>query len=86
MTQPDSLEATLLAVPPRRIATCISGCHTDDGGPDGPALAAAARKWIREQMPKILFETVVRAGWESGIVKAYNEALADVRRALGLEP
>ena len=42
----DSLATELEAVPPTLIASCISGCHTMDGGPDGPALAAAAREWV----------------------------------------
>ena len=70
----DSLATELEAVPPTRIATCISGCHVMDGGPDGPALAAAARKWMREQLPPP----------EGTHEPEYNRAIADVARRLGL--
>jgi len=84
MTPPtDSLAAELAAVPPTFIASCISGCHAMDGGPDGPGLAAAARKWIGERMPNRL---LAERATETTKASAYNRALADVAKALGLEP
>ena len=70
----DSLASELEAVLPTLIASCISGCHVMDGGPDGPALAAAARKWMREQLPPP----------EGTHEPEYNRAIADVARRLGL--
>jgi len=74
----DSLATELEAVPPTRIATCISGCHTMDGGPDGPALAAAAREWVANHQPEV--PDVGLPEYERG----YRCALADMAKALGL--
>lgn len=82
----DSLAAALLAVPPRRIVTCISGCHTENGGADGPALAAAARKWMWEQLPREARLVADMSRHEVSARSGYNNALADVAKALGLEP
>jgi|SRR3990167_649868 len=78
----DSLATELAAVPAMRIASCISGCHTIDGGPDGPALAVAARKWMRQQLPNRLLAEFAR---ESDHVQGFNDAIASVALMLGLE-
>jgi len=73
---PDSLEAALRAVP----MSCgvlpgenHSGHHAC--WPDYPAVVAAAREWMRQQLPPP----------EGTHEPEYNRAIADVVRWLGLE-
>ena len=80
----DSLEAAQRAVP----MSCGVLPEENHPGhhacwPDYPALAAAARKWVNQNMPNRLL-----AEWatETEKASAYNHALADVAKALGLEP
>ena len=89
MTPPtDSLEDALLQVPWVHAPICNPLAHRNymgDGAwcipvPDGPALAAAARKWMRQHFPTPMHSD---QGTES---LAYNNALETVARALGLEP
>ena len=82
MTPPtDTLETALRAVALTQIATCASGCHTEAGGPDYAALAAAAREWVQRMMP---LPFVGHPGCAAPGAGAYNMALADVARKLGL--
>lgn len=77
----DSLEQVFRAVPLTRIVTCVTGCHTEAGEPDYPALAAAVREWIKEQLPPPMsYEGRVTLSHQDG----YNDALADVAGRLGL--
>ena len=68
----DFLEAALRAVP---LTECrcfpeVVVCRTEHPPrPDYPAIAAAAREWMRQQLPPL----------------EYNRAVADVARWLGLE-
>ena len=82
----DSLEAYLLAVPLTHL--CLSPgdrpehencCHDI---PDGAALAAAARKWMRERIGLPLSGALTVLCREE--VTGYNAALTDVAKALGL--
>jgi len=68
----DSLEAALRAVPLTELGVYYR------------VLVAAARKWMQRQMPAIrLVDTAMsHTIWND---EGYNEALADVVRALGLE-
>jgi len=79
----DSLEVALRAVP------CVI-CGADgavrhrehDWSPRLPTLAAAARKWARERIPSGVTITLAVDRREA---RAYNAALTDVAKALGLE-
>ena len=96
MTPPtDSLEAALRAVPlvcrdcgepatdARPLVCSVMSLH--DSVADYAALAAAARKWVKENMP-MPFESRPSVWWDAGSRYAgYNRALADVAKALGLE-
>jgi hypothetical protein len=91
MTPPtDSLEAALAKVPLRcticrfRAPDCVfSHEHTSfERRPD--ELAAAAREWMRRQMPASWY-IQEDTGYELRERRqAYNDALADVATALGL--
>ena len=82
MTIPtDPLEAALRAVP-QKCPSCdfvfsarivLHVCPFPGLAPDYPALATAAREWMRQRIPKHCL-----AGF------AYDNALSDVERALGL--
>ena len=76
----DSLEAALRYVPPLEYFDALGNRDVEI---DYPALAAAARKWVNQNMPNRLL-----AEWatETEKASAYNHALADVAKALGLEP
>ena len=79
---PDSLEAALRAVLLVSEKTWPNGQVEEV--PDYPALAAAAREWIKQNMP-MPFEIRPAFGWEESRSAGYNRALADVAKALGLE-
>ena len=54
--------------------------------PDPPALAAAAREWMRERMPhRSTIEDWRCLPVIPSTLEVYNIALADVAKALGLE-
>ena len=74
MIQTDSLEAALAKVP--RLASVLG----NQVEPDYPALAVAAREWMRQQLPGS-----ITAEWAKTI-DGYDAALADVTKALGLTP
>jgi len=86
MIQTDSLEVALSETPclmcrdgwldhPVRRSACNLWI------PDPPALAAAARKWIKQSVPG-----EVTASWALDLDenRGYNRALADVAKAVGL--
>ncbi len=86
MTPPtDSLIAALRAVPEECLERHYGeGPFTHEGcacAPDYPALAAAVREWIRDQMPvpPEHVSGLVRA-WQNG----YDTAVADLARRLRL--
>ena len=78
---PDSLEAALRAVLLVSEKTWPNGQVEEV--PDYPALAAAAREWIKQNMPNRLLAEWAR---ETDHAAGYNHARADVAKALGLKP
>ena len=93
MSRPtDSLEAAFRAVPlvcrdcgvsstpARRIVCSVASVH--DSVADYRALAAVARAWARERIPSAVTITLAVDRREA---RAYNAALTDVAKALGLE-
>ena len=93
MTPPtDSLETALRVVPlvcrdcgepatdARPIVCTVASVH--DSVADYRALAAVARAWARERIPSAVTITLAVDRREA---RAYNAALADVAKALGLE-
>ena len=76
---PDSLEVAQRAV---LLTECrcfpeVVVCRTEHPPrPDYPAIAAATREWMRQQLPPP----------EGTHEPEYNRAIADVARWLGLEP
>ena len=93
MTPPtDSLETALRVVPlvcrdcgepatdARPIVCTVASVH--DSVADYRALAAVARAWARERIPSAV---TIRLAVDRREARAYNAALADVAKALGLE-
>ena len=78
---PDSLEAALRAVLLVSEKTWPNGQVEEV--PDYPALAAAAREWIKQNMSNRLLAEWAR---ETDHAAGYNHARADVAKALGLKP
>jgi len=87
VTAPNSLEVALRGAK----MSCGYPANTTEVGhgdacrPDYEALAAAAREWMKRNMP-MPFEIRPAFRWEEGRSAGYNRALADVAKALGLEP